>query len=126
MIKLTTKLPASSTAVYTAWLDGEKHGAMTGGQATASKKVGEKFTAWDGYISGKNLELVPGKKIVQTWRTTEFSDADPDSILTIELKATKTGTSLKLKHVGTPKNQEASYREGWEEHYFAPMKEYFS
>ena len=41
----------------------------------------EAITAWDGYISGRNVELIPGERIVQTWRTSEFGVSDPDSNL---------------------------------------------
>lgn len=125
MITLTTTLPATPAQVYAAWLTGKQHTAMTGAQATGSATVGSKFTAWDGYIWGKNIALVKNKKIVQSWRTSEFSDNDPDSTLTITLAKTKTGTTLTLKHVGTPKSQEASYRQGWRDHYFDPMQEYW-
>ena len=58
---------------------------MTGAKAKASKKVGAAFSAWDGYIVGKNVELVPGKRIVQSWRTSEFGPNDPDSTITVTL-----------------------------------------
>lgn len=99
---------------------------MTGAKATGTAKVNSKFTAWDGYIWGKNVKLVKDKQIVQAWRTSEFADSDPDSTLTITLTKTKTGTKLTLKHTGTPTPQEASYRSGWQDHYFDPMQEYFS
>ena len=67
-----------------------------------------------------------GKKIVQRWRTTEFSDRDPDSLLEITFAKTKEGTKLTLAHSEIPKGQAASYRRGWEEFYFAPMKDYFA
>lgn len=126
MITLHTIIPATPTQVYVAWLDGKKHAAMTGAKATGTAKVGSKFTAWDGYIWGKNVKLVKDKQIVQAWRTSEFADSDPDSTLTITLAKTKTGTKLTLKHTGTPKSQETSYRSGWQDHYFDPMQEYFS
>lgn len=126
MITLTTALPATPAQVYAAWLDGKKHTAMTGAKATGSAKVGSKFTAWDGYIWGINTKLVKNKKIVQSWRTSEFSKDDPDSTLTVIFTKTKTGTKMRLQHKGTPKAQEASYRQGWHDHYFAPMRQYFS
>ncbi len=47
--------------VYAAWLDGAQHAAMTGGGAAECDPiVGRRFTAWDGYIDGTNLELDPG------------------------------------------------------------------
>ncbi len=39
---------------------------MTSGKAFSTNKVGENFTAGDGYISGKNLELMENEKIVQS------------------------------------------------------------
>src|SRR5689334_13118284 len=67
--------------VYSALLDARNHAAFTGAAATGSGRVGSKFTAWDGYISGKNLELEPGKRIVQEWLTTEWPDGAPPSRL---------------------------------------------
>ena len=97
---------------------------MTGGEAKCSNKVGGFFTAWDGYISGKNVELVENKKIVQTWRTTEFEDNDEDSILTIEMNKVPEGTELILSHSNIPQGQ-TQYEQGWVDHYFKPMKVFF-
>ena len=125
IIRLAVTLPASPAAVYDAWLDGKRHGAMTGAKATASAKVGGKFSAWDGYATGKNLALKMGKQIVQSWRTSDFGASDPDSKLEIRLEKAKTGTKLTLIHSGVPSGTEATYKDGWREYYFAPMKEYF-
>ena len=65
-IKVTATIPASPKQIYDAWLNSKAHGKMTGSKATASVKTGGKFTAWDNYISGKNLELIPGKRILQS------------------------------------------------------------
>ena len=51
-------IPAPAQDLYDAWLDSAGHTAMTGGAAHVSAEVGGTFDAWDGYISGKNLELV--------------------------------------------------------------------
>ena len=79
-------IPAGPEEIYAAWLDSKAHGAMTGAAAKATAKVGGAFSAWDGYAYGTNLELVPGKKIVQSWRTTDFAEGDKDSKLTVTLK----------------------------------------
>ncbi len=112
--------------VYDAFLSSKGHSEMTGGAARMSAKVGAPFTAWDGYITGKNLELLPDKKIVQAWRTSEFPAEAKDSILTIELSATKTGTKLQMTHSGIPNGQEKLYGPGWKENYWEPMKAYFA
>ncbi len=123
--RLVSTIPASPEAIYDAWLDSAGHTKMTGAKAKASDRVGGKFTAWDGYISGKNLELEPGKRIVQSWRTSEFSDADADSVLTVALAPTAGGAELTLDHANVPDDHRSYEEGGWEDNYFAPMKEYF-
>ena len=110
--------------IYKAWLDSSLHSQMTAGEANCSNKVGDAFTAWDGYISGKNIELIENQKIVQKWRTTEFDDNDEDSTLTIELNKISEGTELILSHSNIPKGQ-TQYEQGWIDHYFTPMKDFF-
>jgi activator of HSP90 ATPase len=122
---ITTTLPASPEDVYGAWLDSAAHSAMTGSKAEVSDQVGAEFSAWDGYISGRNLELEPGRRIVQAWRTVEFTEAEGDSRLEIDLKPVEAGTKLTLRHSELPEHGE-QYRQGWEDNYFEPMKAYFT
>ena len=123
---LSTVIPASSAEIYRAWLDSIAHSEMTGGEATMSDEVGADISAWDGYITGRNLELVPGERIVQSWRTTEFDDEFEDSIVTILLQETEDGTLLTLEHSNVP-DEHKSYEEGgWQSNYFEPMIVYFS
>ena len=122
---VSTLLPAKPEKVFRAWLSTRGHTAMTGSAAKVEPRVGGKFTAWDGYITGKTLELKPYSRIVQAWRTSEFADEDPDSRIEVLIEAAKGGSKLILKHSGIPKGQAESYESGWEESYFAPMREYF-
>ena len=124
--KLTCTLPASPEAVSDARLDSARHSAMTGAPATISNRVGEPYAAWDGYITGRTLELVPGRRIVQSWRTSEFGDADPESTIVVDLAPTKTGTRLALTHSSVPDGQTGYENGGWQEFYFSPMKAYFA
>ena len=122
---LTSIIPASAQEIYDAWLDSLAHSEMTGGEATMSDEIGAEVSAWDGYISGRNLELVPGERIVQSWRTTEFTDEHDDSIVTVTLEDMEDGTVLTLVHSNVP-DEQTSYEEGgWESKYFEPMKVYF-
>lgn len=122
---LSTVLPVSAEKIYKAWLSSDGHSAMTGSPAKVTGRVGGKFTAWDGYISGKTLELEPPRRILQVLRTSEFPDDAPDSTVEILLKEVKGGTKITLKHSGMPEEQVDSYRQGWEDFYFKPMREYF-
>jgi activator of HSP90 ATPase len=98
---------------------------MTGSPAKVAPRVGGTFSAWDGYITGKTLELKPYSRIVQAWRTSEFADDDPDSRIEIVIEPATQGSKLTLTHTNIPGGQADSYEGGWEESYFAPMREYF-
>ncbi len=124
-ITLSITLPASPQEIYEAWMSTKGHTEMTGSPATVEAKVGGKFSAWENYIFGKTLELDPYEKIIQTWRTTEFPEDSADSHLEILLEAVKKGTKLTLVHTGLPEGSTETYRQGWEDFYFKPMKEYF-
>jgi len=103
----------------------KKHSTFTGSKATCDPKIGGEFTAWDGYILGKNLELEPGKKIVQEWRTTEWPSNHPPSILELNFKKNKEGTEITLIQKGIPQDQAEDIKEGWIEFYWEPLKKYF-
>ena len=60
-------LPGTPDEVYTALMTSRGHAAFSGANARVRPKVGTTFMAWGGYIHGKNLKLVPGKTIVQSW-----------------------------------------------------------
>jgi uncharacterized protein YndB with AHSA1/START domain len=117
--------PASPREIYDAWLS-SAHGKMVGSTATVDPRVGGAFTAWDNYIKGTTLELEPYRRIVQAWRTTEFSAASPDSRLELMLEQVEGGTRLTIRHTEIPEGKSASLEQGWIDHYFRPMKEYFA
>lgn len=121
---ISAVIPATPNEIYDAWLGSEGHSAMTGGEAHASPEVGSAFDAWDGYISGTTLACEPGKRIVQSWRTSQFADDDPDSQIEITLEPVNKGTRLTLRHSNVPDGQ-GHYEQGWDAHYFEPMKAYF-
>jgi activator of HSP90 ATPase len=125
-IRQKTLVPATPDEVYDAFMDAQKHSAFTGSRATSDPKVGGKFTAWDGYISGKNFELERGKKIVQEWSTTDWPDASPPSKLELTFKNTKGGTEISMIHSNVPPEQADDLAEGWVEFYWKPLEEYFT
>jgi activator of HSP90 ATPase len=123
---ISTFLPCAPERVFRAWLSSEGHTGMTGSPARVEPRVGGAFTAWDGYISGRTSELKPYTRIVQAWRTTEFPDDSADSRIEIILEQVEGGTKLTLTHSNIPEGQAESYKGGWDESYFQPMKAYFA
>jgi uncharacterized protein YndB with AHSA1/START domain len=123
---LTATIPASPQEVYEAWLDSVAHSQMTGASALMSDEPGAEVSAWDNYITGRNVELVPGERIVQSWRTSEFDDEHEDSIVTLTLEPVDEGTLLTLEHSNVPDEQRSYEEGGWQENYFEPMVAYFT
>jgi activator of HSP90 ATPase len=124
-INQTEFIPATPEEVYDAFMNTDKHSEFTGSKATSEPKVGGKFTAWDGYISGKNLELEKGKRIVQEWETTEWPAGYAPSVLDLSFKRKGDGTELAMVHSKVPASQAESYRQGWIDAYWKPLKAYF-
>ena len=110
--------------VYDAYLDSRRHARMTGQPAKMSKKVGGQFVAGGEYITGTNVELIPGRRIVQAWRASEWPEGIY-SILRLELKSKGKGSRLIVDHVGVPDEFRDGVDSGWHEFYWEPMKAYF-
>jgi activator of HSP90 ATPase len=123
-IELKEIFLATPKEIFSAWLDSEKHTAMTGGTAICSTKINEEFSAWDGYISGKNISIIENKEIIQEWRTTEFKESDKNSELILKFQENERGCQITLIHNNIPEGQ-SDYEQGWIKHYFEPMKAFF-
>ena len=116
--------PAIPEKVYAAWISSKEHSKMTGSPAEVSDKAGKPFEAWDGYIQGKNLEMDPPNRILQSWRTSEFEESDKDSLLEILFESEGNGTRVTIRHSDLPAHG-MQYRQGWIDSYFIPMLAYF-
>jgi activator of HSP90 ATPase len=123
-IKQAVSFKAEPHEVYEALMDSKKHSEFTGDKAVISGKAGGKWSAFSGYAEGVNLKLVKDKKIVQSWRSTDF-EAGYYSKVTFDLAKTKTGTKLAFKHEDIPADQAAELKQGWIEYYWEPMKKFF-
>ncbi len=117
----TTVFNASAHDVYDALMDSKKHSKFTGSKAVMSQKKGGKFTAYDGYIEGTNIELKPGKKIIQSWRGSDWIKGH-FSTVTYALTEKDSKTTLKFTQKNIPANQYDSIKQGWIDYYWKPMK----
>ncbi len=122
---ISKTLNSTPEIVFDAWLDSVKHSEFTGGKAVIDPIEGGKFTAWDGYISGKILLIEENKRLIQRWRTSDFAESDSDSILQITFEPYEKGTRITIYHSNIPEGQEENYKDGWADYYFEPMQEYF-
>ncbi len=124
-IRQTVTFRASPHDVYEALMDSRRHAKFTGGTAKISRKLGGTFSVFDGYAEGKNLELVPDRKIVQSWRASDWPEGHYSTI-TFALKKVSGGTRLTFTQSGVPEDQFTSVKQGWIEFYWTPMKTFFA
>lgn len=124
-IKQTVSFNASPEEVYELIMDSKKHTAFSGAKASMSKKPKGKFASYDGYCSGYNIELDPGKKIVQAWHFAE--DGWPEthfSTCTFIFEKKDKGTKLTFTQTDIPAHKADALKSGWKEFYWDLMKEY--
>ena len=121
-IRQSATFKASPHAVYEVLMDSRKHTKFTGEKASISRKIGGKFTAYAGYIDGVNLDLVPGKKIVQSWRGSDWPEGHY-SKATFSLKKVKNSTQLTFRQSGVPQEYYKDISQGWRDFYWKPMRE---
>ena len=121
-IRQSITFKASLHEVYEALMDSRKHAKFTGEKARISRKVGGKFMAYGGYIEGINLDLVPGRKIVQSWRGSDWPKGYLSKV-SFSLKKVNSGTRLIFRQSGVPDQYYKNINQGWRDYYWNPMKE---
>jgi activator of HSP90 ATPase len=113
----TMTFTASAHDLYDALMDSKKHAAFTEAGATISRKVGGSFQTYDGYATGKNIELVPDKKIVQTWRASDWPEGHYSTITFLFCE--KDGeTTLEFTQTEIPAEAYQDIKQGWQEWYW--------
>jgi activator of HSP90 ATPase len=124
-IKQTATFYAIPEQIYHLIMDQKKHSAFTGLKATISTKINGKFSVFDGYCHGYNIELEEGEKIVQAWHFAE--DGWPDdhfSICTFALTPAGNKTKLSFVQTNVPEQHAPSLSEGWKQFYWNAIKKY--
>lgn len=109
--------------VYEALMDEEKHAAFTGGKATIERRVGGKFSTFDGWAEGKTIELIPNQKIVQEWRGSDWPEGVYSRATFALKKSPSGGTLLTFTQTGVPAEFAKDIAKGWKDYYWKPMKE---
>jgi activator of HSP90 ATPase len=121
-IRQSVTIKATAHQVYESLMDSRKHAKLTNDAVNISRKVGGRFSAYSGYCTGTNLELVRDKKIVQSWRGSDWPEGHY-SKATFNLKKVKGGTRLTFVQTGVPDEQYKDIKQGWIDHYWTSMKE---
>lgn len=110
--------------LFDIYMDARKHAAAIGSTVSVNRKPGSRFAAFDGSIVGRTLAVVPGRRLVQTWRARGWPAADLDSILILTFTDDPLGGRVDLVHAGVPEHAYADVKAGWTAYYWRPWKAY--
>ena len=137
-IHLETVFKASRKRVYEALTDAKQFhkvtqlsAAVESGMApgTAPTEIvnapGGAFSFFGGYISGRNIELVPNERIIQAWRAGNWPPGIY-SIAKFDLVEQGSDTKLVFDHTGFPKGEAEHLVEGWKTNYWQPLSKFLA
>ena len=117
-------LAAAPARVYQVLMDSVEHAAFTAnGSADISREVGGAFSTHGGHITGRNIELDPGRRIVQAWRVRDWPEG-VYSVIRFDLRDEEGKTRLVFDQWGAPGDQRAHLAEGWDARYWRPLRTY--
>ena len=121
-IRHKVTIGATPKRVYAALIEEKRHAKFTGEPAKISRKVGGAFSCYGGWLQGINVDLVPGKRIVQAWRGKNWP-AGTFSVATFALARAAGGrTRIAFTHVGVPASKVKDINMGWKKFYWKPLK----
>ena len=115
---------ASPARIFQALMDSHEHAAFTAnGVADISREAGGAFSTHGGQIVGRNIEIVPDRRIVQAWRVSNWPDG-VYSLIRFELAGDGGGTKLIFDHWGFPAEARDHLDAGWTARYWEPLRRY--
>jgi len=117
-------IEANPHEVYEVLMDSEKHSNFTESNAKISRNIGGKFTTFDNWASGKNIELVKDKKIVQTWRGEDWPEGHYSTI-TFLFQRDGNETIIDFTQTEIPDDVYEEIKQSWVDFYWEKLKEYF-
>src|ERR1700730_11416129 len=88
-----TTFSAPPSRIYKALVDLKHFAEVTGAPTSGESTEGAAFSAFGGHITGRHLELVPDKRVVQAWRAKTWPEG-VYSIVRFELHPDGKGTKL--------------------------------
>ena len=95
----------------------------SGYPAIMSEEPGSEFSLWEGDITGRNLEFIKDRKIVQEWY---FGEQTDKSIVTISIQSDKEDSQVTVEHTNIPDKDFAEIAGGWREYYFGAIAIFFN
>lgn len=99
--------------------------ARAGKPTEISHEPGGRFSLFGGYITGRQIELSPNRRIVQAWRVSSWLPG-AYSIARFEFLEQGADTRIIFDHSGFPKGQAEHLADGWNANYWAPLEKFLA
>ncbi len=119
-IKQTYVIAATPEEVWRALTHPELIQEWSGASAQYSPEAGAPYSLWDGDIVGEIVEVVPGARLVQTWKPTDWTRLD--SVVRITLVPQEGTTLVDLVHENVEESDYDGTNEGWDIYYLGAIK----
>jgi activator of HSP90 ATPase len=91
--------------------------------AEIDRSAGGSFVVFGGYVSGRQIEVMPEERIVQAWRPQSWKPGEY-SIVKFAFVEQGESTKVVLDHRGFPDGTGEHLAAGWKVNYWAPLQEY--
>jgi activator of HSP90 ATPase len=121
--KKTFKIKAEASDVYSALTNPYTIELWTGYPSVMSTEPGSEFSLWEGDITGRNIEFIQDKKVVQEWY---FGERSERSIVTITIQKDREDSVVTVEHTNIPDEDFDDIAEGWREFYFGAINTFFN
>jgi activator of HSP90 ATPase len=121
--KKTFKINAEPSDVYSALINPFTIELWSGYPAIMSEEPGSEFSLWEGDITGRNLEFIKDKTIVQEWC---FGEQPEKSVVTITIQPDRENCQVTVEHTNIPDKDFAEIAEGWREYYIGAIADFFN
>ena len=121
--KKSFKINAEPSDVYSALTNPFTIEIWSGYPVQMSEEPGSEFSLWEGDITGRNLEFIRDRKVVQEWY---FGEQKDKSIVTITIQPDREDSQVTVEHTNIPDDDFDDIAEGWREYYFGAIMNFFN
>jgi activator of HSP90 ATPase len=116
--KESFSINAPPSDIYSALTNPVTIELWSGYPAVMSTVPGSEFSLWDGDITGRNIEFVPDRRVVQEWY---FGDQADESVVTISIQPNRDSSIVTVEHTNIPDGDYKDIEEGWREFYIGAI-----
>jgi len=117
------RINAEPSDIYAALTNPFTIELWSGYPSVMSEEPGSEFSLWEGDISGRNIEFIKDRKVVQEWY---FGDQAEASVVTITISPAGSDSNVTVDHINIPDEEFEGIAEGWREYYMGAIISFFN